>query len=77
MTVDVLINEPRVVSASLELCKWFVQDETVYDITKEYMSGVMMRDDIYDLMTWQLACSSCDGLEGLSPEDTPVRNSMQ
>lgn len=24
MTKDVLINEPRVVSASLDLCKWFV-----------------------------------------------------
>ena len=24
MTKDVLINEPRVVDASLELCKWFV-----------------------------------------------------
>ena len=52
MTKDVLINEPRVVSASLELCKWFVQDKDVYEITKEYMKGVCLRNDIYDVMIW-------------------------
>ena len=77
MTVDVLINEPRVVSASLDLCKWFVQDATVYEITKEFMKSNCLREDVYDVMMWQLACGSCDGLAGLSPDDTPVRNSMQ
>ena len=37
MTVDVLINEPRVVKSSLDLCIWFVQNRTVYDLTKDYM----------------------------------------
>ena len=77
MTVDVLINEPRVVSASLDLCKWFVQDAAVYEITKEFMKANCLRDDVYDVMMWQLACGSCDGLAGLSPDNTPVRNSMQ
>lgn len=77
MTIDVLINEPRVVSASLDLCKWFVQDSAVYEITKDYMQQVCLRDDVYDTMTWQLACAAFDGLQGLSPEDTPVRNMMQ
>lgn len=77
MTVDVLIREPRVVSASLDLCKWFVGDSAVYEITKDYMQQVCLRDDVYDTMTWQLACSSFDGLQGLSPEDTPVRNVLQ
>ena len=77
MTVDVLINEPRVVNASVELCKWFVKDPTVYEVTKNYMQHVCLRADVYDVMLWQLACASFDGLEGLSPEDTPVRNAMQ
>ena len=77
MTVDVLINEPRVVSASLELCKWFVRDSTVYEITKDYMQHVCLRDDVFDVIVWQISAASCDGLQGLSPEDTPVRNVMQ
>lgn len=77
MIVDVLINEPRVVSASLELCKWFVQDPAVFEITKDYMQHVCLRDDVFDLIVWQISCASCDGLKGLSPEDTPVRNAMQ
>ena len=77
MVVDVLINEPRVVGASLELCKWFVRDQDVYELSKEFMKDVCLRNDVYDVMTWQLACASFDGLEGLSPEETPVRNSLQ
>ena len=52
MTVDVLIKEPRVVNASLDLCKWFVQDPTVYELSKEFMKGVCLREDIYDIMVW-------------------------
>ena len=37
MTIDVLIKEPRVVNASLELCKWFVLDPAVFEITKDFM----------------------------------------
>lgn len=77
MTKDVLVNEPRVVQASLDLCKWFVLDPTVYKLTKDFMQGVHLRDDVYDLMIWQLACASYDGIQGLSPEDTPLRNSLQ
>ncbi len=77
MTVDVLINEPRVVSASLDLCKWFVHEETVYELTKDFMRNVCLRDNVYDMMCWQMACASFDGLQGLSPDETPVRNSMQ
>ena len=79
MTKDVLINEPRVVSASFELCKWFVQDKDVYEITKEYMKGVCLRNDIYDVMIWQLACASTDAIAGEGDEEDqcPVRMSMQ
>ncbi len=52
MTVDVLINEPRVISASLDLCKWFVQDTSVYELTKDFMRDVCLRDDVYDIMLW-------------------------
>ncbi len=62
MTVDVLINEPRVVSASLDLCKWFVQDTSVYELTKDFMRDVCLRDDVYDIMLWQMACGAFDGL---------------
>ena len=41
------------------------------------MKANCLRNDVYDVMIWQLACATCDGLEGLSPEDTPVRNSLQ
>jgi len=41
------------------------------------MQANCLRDDVYDVMMWQLACAGSDGLAGLSPEDTPVRNSMQ
>ena len=77
MTVDVLINEPRVVSASLDLCKWFVQDPAVYEITKEFMKANCLREDVFDIMMWQISCATCDGLTGLTPEDTPVRNRLQ
>ena len=77
MTIDVLINEKRVTGASLELCKWFVHDPTVYEITKDYMQKVSLRDEVYDIMIWQMACAGNDGLTGLSPDDTPVRNAMQ
>lgn len=76
MTKDVLINEPRVVSASLDLCKWFVQDSQVYEMTKNYMQGVCLRDDIYDLMIWQIACGSCDAIQGKSDDEAPVRSAM-
>ena len=77
MTIDVLINEPRVTGASLDLCKWFVFDPTVYEITKNYMQHVSLRNDVYDVMLWQIACAGNDGLAGLSPDETPVRNAMQ
>ena len=77
MTKEVLIKEPRVVNASLELCKWFVKEPVVYDLTKDFMQGVVLRHDLYDIMIWQLACAGFDALQGLSPDDTPVRNSMQ
>ena len=41
------------------------------------MQGVVLRHDLYDIMIWQLACAGFDALQGLSPDDTPVRNSMQ
>jgi len=62
MVKEVLINEPRVVSASLDLCKWFVKDPVVYELTKDFMQAVCLRDDVYDLMLWQIACASFDGL---------------
>jgi len=77
MLKDVLIDEPRVVSASLDLCKWFVRDPVVYELTKEFMKGVCLRDDVYDTIIWQGACASFDGIQGLRPNETPVRNAMQ
>ena len=77
LTKDVLINEPRVVSASLDLCKWFVQDQAVYELTKDFMRDVCLRDDVYDIMQWQMACGAFDSILGLSPDQTPVRNAMQ
>lgn len=77
MTVDVLINEPRVVDASIDLCKWFIKDPVVFELTKNFMQANCLRADVYDIMMWQLACGCNDGLAGLTPDDTPVRNSMQ
>ena len=62
MTVDVLINEPRTVDASIELCKWFVKDPAVYELAKDFMRANCLRGDVYDVMMWQLACAACDGL---------------
>ena len=69
MTKEVLINEPRVVSASLDLCKWFIKNEEVFEITREYMKGVSLRDDVYDVMLWQLSCSSSDAIAGEGDEE--------
>ena len=77
MTFNVLIAEPRVVIATLDLCKRFVMDSTVYELTRDFMQKVCLRDDVYDIMMWQMACASSDGIAGLSPDDTPVRNAMQ
>ena len=52
MSINVLINEPRVVQQAVELCKWFVLHDDVYNISKEYMSSMCLRDDVFDIMTW-------------------------
>lgn len=78
MSIDVLFNEQRVVSEAVELCKWFVFQEDVYNIMKDYMSSMCLRNDVFDIMMWQLACGAFDTLkgEGDTPEGTPVRTSM-
>ena len=37
-----------------------------------------LRDDVFDIMTWQLACAGFDGLkgEGETDEEAPVRAAM-
>ena len=78
MSIDVLVNESRVVKEAKEFCKWFVFQEDVYNITKEFMKDMCLRDDVFDVMMWQLACGSFDGLkgEGNTEEGTPVRTAM-
>ena len=41
------------------------------------MKGIVLRDDVFDLCMWQVACAGSDGLAGLSPDDTPFRNATQ
>ena len=78
MSINVLVNEARVVKEAIELCKWFVFQEDVYNIMRDYMSGMCLRDDVFDTMMWQLACGSFDALkgEGNTEEGTPVRTAM-
>ena len=78
MSIDVLVNESRVVQEAKELLKWFVFQEDVYNITKEYMKDMCLKDDVYDVMMWQLACGAFDALkgEGNTEAGTPVRTAM-
>ena len=78
MSVNVLVNEKRVVDQAVELCKWFVLNDSVYQISKDYMSAMCLRADVFDVMMWQLACGAMDALqgEGDSEETTPVRTCM-
>ena len=41
------------------------------------MKANCLRGDVFDIMMWQISCATCDGLTGLTPENTPVRNSLQ
>ena len=78
MAIDVLVNEARVVKEAVELCKWFIFQDSVYKISKEYMSAMCLREDVFDIEMWQLACAAFDALkgEGNSEETTPVRTAM-
>ena len=78
MAIDVLVNEPRVVHEAVELCKWFVFQENVYNITKEYMANMCLRDDVFDIEMWILACGAFDALkgEGETEQLSPVRTAM-
>ena len=76
MTKDVLIKDARVNLAEYELCKWFVKEPVVYELSRKLMKKVHYRDDVFDIITWQVACAGADAITGLSDDDTPVRNSM-
>ena len=56
MVDECLVKEPRVVNEAVELCKWFVTNEKVIDLTSEIMQRVHLREDLIDVMTWQLGC---------------------
>ena len=62
MSVNVLVKEQRVVDQAVELCKWFVLNDRVYQITKDYMSNMCLKEDVFDVMMWQLACGAMDAL---------------
>ena len=76
MIVDCLVNEPRVVNQSIELCKWHVLHPEVYEIMRVYMRDLCLRDDVYDVMLWQMACGSADCIRG-KEDDTTFRNAAQ
>ena len=52
MTKEVLINDSRSIKAELELCKWFVRDPVVFQLTRDFMQKVSLRNDVFDIMTW-------------------------
>ena len=78
MSINVLVKEQRVIDQTVDLLKWFVLNDRVYSITKDYMSNMCLREDVFDVMMWQLAAGSMDALqgEGDTEEGTPVRTTM-
>ena len=46
----------------MDLLKWFVLNDRVYSITKDYMSNMCLREDVFDVMMWQLAAGAMDAL---------------
>jgi hypothetical protein len=63
MIYDVLCKEPRVVRAAYELCCWYVQDQRAIDLASQIMCNVHLRSDVCDIMSWQVACGSFDGVQ--------------
>jgi len=62
MVQECLVNEPRVVKQAVELCGWFVNQERAKELSSEIMQKVHLRNDVFDVMTWQLgwgATNSC------------------
>ena len=78
MSINVLVKEQRVIDQTVDLLKWFVLNDRVYNITKDYMSNMCLKEDVFDVMMWQLACGAMDALqgEGDTEEETPVRTTM-
>ena len=62
MSINVLVKEQRVIDQTVDLLKWFVLNDRVYNITKNYMSNMCLREDVFDVMMWQLAASAMDAL---------------
>lgn len=62
MTVDCLVNEPRVVNESLELCKWFVSQDVNKSIVAQYMIDLAFRPDMWDMECWRMSCAGYDGV---------------
>ena len=63
MIYDVLCKEPRVQRAAYELCVWYVQDQRTIDLSSQLMCNVHLRSDVCDVMSWQVACASFDGVQ--------------
>lgn len=63
MIYDVLCQEPRVTRAAYELCCWYVQDQRAVDYASQIMCNVHLRSDICNIMSWQMACGSFDGVQ--------------
>lgn len=62
MTVDCLVNEPRVVNESLELCKWFISQDVNKSIVAQYMIDLGFRPDMWDMECWRMKCAGYDGV---------------
>ena len=60
MVIDVLVNEPRVVNESIDLCKWFVYDQAVFDLAQNYFQDLCLSPALFDAECWQLSCATYD-----------------